>query len=165
MDRSLPGGYTKVSVPVFKNGTAETGIESYFTGAMIEELERHGLADVTNEDDSQVVVRGTIQSIRYERGAYQSGDLLTSAGVPDAVLAKEYYINVNAEVKLIRRSDQKVLWSSTFDGRRLYQAPQITTKGLNSANSLYNHSARLQNIATMAKEMMEQAHNHMTENF
>lgn len=160
----MPGGYNKVSVPVFKNATAEPGIESYFTSAMIEELERHGLADVTIEDDAQVVVTGTINSVRYERGAYLSSTEL-SQNLPDAVMAKEYYINVNALVKLVRKSDQKVLWSSTFDGRRLYQAPQITIKGLNSANALYNHSARLQNIATMAKEMMEQAHNHMTENF
>ncbi|HEX4925232.1 MAG TPA: LPS assembly lipoprotein LptE [Bdellovibrionales bacterium] len=172
-NRSLPGGYTKVSVPIFKNSTGEVGVETYFTTAMIEELERHDLAEVTGEHDAQVELQGTIQNIRYERGAYQPIPSDTSSGGqpnPDLIplgtaLAKEYYISVSTEVKLVRRSDQKVLWSNTFNSRRQYPAPYITTIGLNSANALYNHSARLQNIATMAKEMMEQAHNHMTENF
>jgi hypothetical protein len=158
LKRTLPGGYTKVAVPIFKNSSSEPGIETYFTSAMIEELERHDMADVTGEDDAQVVLEGTIQSIRYERGAYFSPE-------PNTALNTEYYINVNTEVKLIRKSDQKLLWSNVFSGRRQYYAPQITINGLKSANALYNHSARLRNLGTIAKEMMEQAHNHMTENF
>lgn len=165
-NRSLPGGYTKVSVPIFKNSTGEPGVETYFTTAIIEELERHDLAEVTGEHDAQAVLQGTIQNIRFDRTAYYQPDATSAERIPEGTaLNKEYYITINAEVKLIRRSDQKVLWSNTFTSRRQYLAPLITTIGLNSANALYNHSARLQNIATMAKEMMEQAHNHMTENF
>jgi curli biogenesis system outer membrane secretion channel CsgG len=164
--KSLPGCYNKVSVPVFKNKTQETGIENFFTRAMIEELERNRFADVTNEDEAQVILEGTITDLKYERGAYFSATDNLGVTLPDqTALSKEYYIDVTTELKLVRKADHKVLWSSTYDGQKQYPAPRITTKGLNSANALYNHSARLQNIAAIAKEMMAQAHNHMTENF
>jgi hypothetical protein len=166
LKRSLPGGYNKVSVPVFKNKTQETGVEAFFTTAMIEELERNRFANVTEDEEAQVVLEGTVTSISYNRGAYfSSGDDLGVTLPEGTVLTKEYYVTATTQLRLIRKSDQKVLWVSSYNSEKQYPAPQITIKGLNSANALYNHSARLQIVSALAKEMMAQAHNHMTENF
>src|SRR5687768_11191615 len=92
LKRSLPGGYNKVSVPVFKNSTQEPGIESFFTTAMIEELERNRFASVTPDEEAQVVLEGTVTSIAYDRGAFFSQDDLGVTLPGDASLAKEYYV-------------------------------------------------------------------------
>jgi hypothetical protein len=157
--RALPGGYNRLSIPIFKNRTSEPGIESFFTKAMIEELERNKYAEITTGDDAQVILEGEITGLTYVRGA--------STEVPNikVQLATEYRVVISTAVRLVRRSDQKVLWEGLFSGEKQYPAPRITMENLNSANAIYNHSAQLQNIAVLARSMMAQAHSQMTENF
>lgn len=162
LKRHLPGGYDRVAVPMFKNKSFETGIESYFTAAMIEELERDHFAKVTSRDDAQVILEGNIGSVNYGAGAQVDDPALVTR---DVVLSKEYRIYVSANLKLIRVSDQKILWSGGFSGEKQYPAPQMTIEGLDTSNATYNHSARMDNIKLLARDMMIQAHINMTENF
>lgn len=71
-ERSIPGGYKQVSVPVFKNKTQETGIEVGFTKSLINEFQRSRIARVVEKPLSEVSVVGSIDSVSYQPGQKES---------------------------------------------------------------------------------------------
>ena len=162
-ERGIPGGYENVAVPVFKNETIEAGSEVYFTNAIILELERSRLAHIVSKDLAQVTLNGIVSSIVYspESPLYHS-TVTFPAGVGPTF---GYRIFVKVSLELKRNYDQKLLWKSEFQGERTYNAASIGTPGLNSADATYNHSAHYQNIAQLARDMMAEAHDRLTENF
>ena len=159
-DRQIPGGYRTIAVPVFKNMTHETGAEVYFTNAMIRELERARVGVVTNKEDAQVTLEGSVDSIDYVGGSPEK--FLSDT----AVLNRSVQIIAGTTLRLRRNSDQKVLWESAFRKELGYASPFIVqTEALTSVNALYNHSARHQNLEVIAADMMVEAHDRLTENF
>lgn len=167
-DRSLPGGYRQVFIPMFKNQSMEPGIEVAFTNALILEFEKAKIGHIVDEKEAEVVVEGVIERVDFTR-----------AGPPDTsdpekaknklptgtVRTFAYDIIITAQIFLRKTSDQSVLWSGKFVGDRTYNAPRIETAVVNTVNPLYNQSARRQNIDSKASEMMAEAHNRITENF
>ena len=173
-ERQIPGGYRLVSVPVFKNSTSEVGIEVYFTDAMIRELERSKLAKVVDKRGAEVVLIGTVESVKYLTTNAQiigpsspsptpkvGANLIDNGGVQNT----EYRILVTTDLKLQRVSDERILWQGKFSGERTYLTPIVSILGLNGVNSLYNQSAREQNIKLMSTDIMIEAYERMTENF
>ncbi|USN46070.1 MAG: LptE family protein [Pseudobdellovibrionaceae bacterium] len=167
-DRSLPGGHQKVAIPVFENQTSLVGAETYFTNAIIREFVRSKVAEVTSKDQSQAVIEGIITEIAYKPVAQKKGgdseDRVTQLP-SDTVLTTEYRIEVSATVRLRQKSDNQIIWQGGFKKEKTYSAPQIGLEVVNTANPLYNHSARHENIRLMAKDMMAEAYGRMTENF
>jgi hypothetical protein len=163
-DRSIPGGFKKIAIPIFKNKSQEVGAELSFTNSLLQEFQRSKVADVVPESLAEVIVRGEITNIKYTgQGSLIAGGNNT---LPlDTVLSTEYLINLEVSVTLIRVYDGKILWQSGFRGEKTYSAPQITRAGLNSANPLYNLSSRRQNIDLMAQDLMAEAYGRITENF
>ncbi len=160
-DRSLPGGYRQVFVPVFANKSMEPGIEVAFTNSLIQEFERAKIGRLTEDTQAEVIAEGTIQSVTYTPKSKKEGlDLPTGS-----VLAAQYQILITAQIRLLRSSDRTVLWQGTFTGERDYIAPQVLIAGVNTVNPIYNLSGRRQNIDSMAVKMMSEAHDRMTENF
>jgi len=169
-DRRLPEGYTLVSIPVFRNSTQEVGVEVPFTNAIIRELERSQIAKVVSKSDAQVVLEGNIQKIQYDVANQITCDAAPGQSCPipipqKTVLNTEYRITVETKLELRRVSDNRVLWSEQFTNQKSYLAPKIGIEGLNSANALYNHSARQENLSSMAVDLMAEAHGRLTENF
>ncbi len=163
-DRSLPGGYHQVFIPIFKNKSQEPGIEVAFTNALIQQFERTKIGRVTDAKQAEVVVEGVIESVTYNKSGDLSSD--TRADLPlGTVFTSQYQILITANIVLKRNSDKAVLWSGNFTGERSYSAPQVTTAGVNTVNPLYNLSARRQNIERKALDMMSEAHDRITENF
>lgn len=161
-DRSLPGGYRQVFVPIFKNRTQEPGIEVSFTNNLIQEFERAKIARVTDASQAEILVEGVIESVEYNKSATD----LTSPDMPTGtVLATSYQIVVRTHIRLRRNSDKSVLWEGSFSRERTYNAPQVTAAVINTVNPLYNLSAKRQNIDVISFEMMSEAHDRMTENF
>lgn len=164
-DRQIPGGYRTVAIPVFANKSMEAGIEAYFTNALIREFERGRVGRVTSKSEAQTTLEGSIDNVNYvvtnQVSKEQGGGFL-----PDKIILNtEYRILLTATLKLRRNSDQKILWEGSFNGERSYLAPQIGQEGINSADAVYNQSARYQNIEAMASYLMNEAHNRITENF
>ncbi len=185
-DRALPGGYRMVAVPVFKNSTPEVGIEVPFTNAMIRELQRTRVGQLADKNSAQVTLEGTIDSVQYletvqvvpqpvSTSGQSSGPAVGNVLLPQPqsqpsivngeVLNSQYRILLQATLRLRRNSDQKIIWSGTFNNERSYLAPQIGVPGLETADALYNQSAHWQNIEQMATDLMAEAHDQMTENF
>jgi TolB-like protein len=168
-DRDLPGGYSEVAIPVFENQTPEVGIESYFTNSIIEEFARSKRIQVIDQRDAPVRLEGVIVDIKFQRSALAEGTGKESQeveGLPDeTILTTEYRVRVTAQVYLRRLSDQKIIWSGAFKGEDIYTAPQVGSAGVNSANALYNHSARRQVVQGIANDMMAEAYRRVTERF
>lgn len=160
-DRSLPGGYTQVHIPIFKNLTQEVGIEVGFTNALIAEFERSRAARVVPATYADTQVDGEIVTLQYLPGGIQEGGKFPHG----SVLASEYRVLLTVRVTLRKKSDQSILWQGQFQGERTYVAPQVVQAGVNTVNPLYNLSARRQNIEIMAADLMSQAHDRMSESF
>ena len=162
--QGLPGGYRQVAIPVFSNKTQEVGAEVAFTNAMIREFEQSKVAEVVSVDVTPLKLEGEIISIKYEsRSAAQSNEI---KALPEkTVLTTSYQIVVQAKIRLRRTSDQAILWEGAVTNEKVYSAPRIGTPAVNSANVLYNQSARQQNLDGLASDMMEEAHDRMTESF
>lgn len=165
--RSLPGGYKQISIPIFKNHSQEVGVEVAFTQALLQEFYRSSVATVVDDPLAEVRLEGDIKSIQYLPEAKLIGDTKTGTTyLPQgAVLASQYRVLVDVNMRLIRRSDGYRLWESNFPQERTYAAPQVTLTGLNTVNPLYNLSARRQILEVMAGDMMVEAHSRITENF
>ncbi len=165
-DRQIPGGYRTVAIPVFQNRTLEAGIESYFSNALVREFERGRVGRVAEKSEAQTTLEGTIESVGYAVSTQIQNTPETNQFLPfGTILNTEYRINLMTTLRLRRNSDQKILWEGSFNGERSYLAPQIGKPGVNSANAVYNQSARYQNIQAMATDLMNEAHNRITENF
>ena len=178
-DRQIPGGYRMIAVPVFKNDTAETGVEVFFTNALVRELERSRLAKVTDVASAEVNLVGVVSSIKYsptnsyniDQSQVDSAHFKAGPGgfgpnlATGTVQNTEYRILVTTQLQLVRISDHKVVWAGEFKNERTYLAPKIAIQDLTSANATYNQSARDQNLQLMAKDTMREAYERLTENF
>ncbi len=166
-ERSLPGGYRQIAIPVFVNRTHEVGLEVAFTNAIVREFEESQIAAVVPLDGAPLRLEGYIENIRYEsRSAAEGGTTSEIKALPDkTVLVTSYQIVITSRIRLRRQSDQAVLWEGSVVNERVVQAPRIGSQVVNSANVLYNQSAKQLNITSLATEMMEEAHDRMTENF
>ncbi len=168
VQRDLPGGYKQVSIPVFKNKTPQVAVEAYFTNELINQFSRSQVAEVVDTAQAPVTIEGVIKEINYT-GQHQ---VKCVAGEPcevnipeNSVLSTEYRVNVDVDIILRRNSDQKVLWTGPFHSEGVYSAPQLALPVINSANPLYNNAARKDILERLAKDMMAEAHDRMTENF
>jgi hypothetical protein len=166
LSKGLPGGYTQVAVPVFKNNTVDTGAEVFFTRSLIEEIERGKKAQVISKDQAEVILEGTLTSVQTIHGAQVTSGAPGFERLPErAVLTKEFRVLVYVDVQLKRKADEKILWKGAFIGEQRYASPQVTESSLNTANPLYNFSARYQTLRLIAVDMMQEAHDRLIENF
>lgn len=166
--RKFPGNYEVVEIPMFKNLSQEPGVEVTFTNSLIQEFERNKVArvvDSSHQPSSPVVVRGEITSIQYLASAPVQKTEQAPYLPEGAVIASAYRVVVTTAVSIVEKSSGKVLWTSSFIGESSYAAPQVTIARLNSVNPLYNLSSRRRIIESIARDLMVEAHDRMTENF
>lgn len=165
-DRAVPGGYKEIAIPVFKNKTSEVGIESDFTNALIRRFERSQVATVTSKATAPLRLDGVIETLEVKSGPAVKGERGSKNALPvDTVLTSVYELKLTARIRLRRQSDEKVIWESVFSEQRNYQAPRIGESVVNSANATYNQSARHFVLTQIAEELMQEAHERITENF
>jgi TolB-like protein len=163
---TLPGGVKTIYVPVFRNLSPEPGVEVFFTDSMKSEILRSGYATIQNsEGESDAVLVGTILSV----------DIITDESVTEAsktqflpsgtVLSSNVKVTVTTRIVLRRKLSTDTLWSSEFTQSRNYVPPQVTLPVLNSANNLYNESAKRQTLSVLSNELMQLAFDRLVDNF
>lgn len=166
-ERSVPGGYKEIAIPIFKNRSQEVGVETDFTNALVLQFERSQVARVTTQAAAPVRIEGEILKV----GLIGTGGGIIGGKDPNnplptnAALWTEYQINLEAKITVRRQSDEKILWEGKLSDQKIYEAPRIGEPVVNSANATYNDSARRHALATLAEEMMAEAHDRITENF
>ena len=164
----LPGNIKTVFVHPFKNLSNEPGIEVYFTESIKKEILSSSLIVLKSSDlNSEGYIKGDITEIKI-----MSSDDSVIEATKDAkflpygtVLSTQVKVEVKVHVELWSQKENKLIWSSDFAQAVNYTPPQITLPVVNSANNLYNLSARRQTLESLAQQMMQLAYDRMVDNF
>ena len=122
--RTLPGDVKKIVIPVFDNHTMEPDIEVPFADALQTEFYRTRYAEVVqSKKDADAIVQGTITSFLVSQVARKA--LPISGPQSDNIsVTREYLVRIDVLVKLIRVSDNKVLWQNQiWDSERYIANP------------------------------------------
>jgi hypothetical protein len=163
---SLPGGAKVLFVPVFKNISTEPLIEAYFTEALRSEILRSGYAQLANgEPGADAVLIGTVRTVEVTTDELVVKSKDSSYLPVDTVLSLKAKVKVEVDLVLKRKGSSEVLWQSSYGQTMDYTPPQLTLPTINSANNLYNLSARKQTFQTLSKEMMHLAFDRMVDTF
>lgn len=159
-ERTLPGGFMEVRVPMFKNITQEVGIETYFTNALIDEINHSHVAKLNPSSDLELL--GTIHSVQY----VSSGPAIARKfGKDNLAVNREYRVVIVFELTLKKRFEEVPLWSDKFTGERSFASSFVKSTIVSGANPLYNLSARRRNISELAMDMVAEATDKLTESF
>ena len=164
VDRRLPGGFHRVAIPMFTNSSMEVNVENQFTNALRLEFERSKIAQIVPAKDAQAVIYGKIDSLEVEIDPNSRVQELAYSPT-HTVLSTQYRVRMTISLVLKQKDNGKVFWSGKVTNEKVYSAAQVTLAGLNSANPLYNQSAKIENIAALARDMMAEGHDRITENF
>ena len=155
---------------MFENQSQEVGAETYFTQALINELQRSGFIIVTDKSSAEVVINGTILGV-LNTGAgsfstfYKTDHIAKKSAPYSASMFTEYLLTVSANIRANRTRDDKMIWQTFLRNQKNYRGPRLKKDGLRSSNPLYNQSTKKQTIKLIANEMMSEAFDRLTENF
>ncbi len=165
---ALPGQVKRVHMPIFNNKSTEPGIEVYFTESLKTEAIKSGLVQLSGtESESDAILTGVINEIEVtsDESVIESIDDRKSYLPNSTVLSTQTKVTVRVSVSLKKKNSSEILWSSDFKQSRYYTPPQVTLPVINTANNLYNLSARRQTLETLSKEMMQLAFDRLVDNF
>ena len=142
---SLPSGVTSVSVEMFQNRTAETGVETIITNDLIYEFTRHEQVVVTGSDKADAILTGVVQSIS-ERTISRTGEYTSD----------ERRVELKLNLKLTNKSGG-VIWSakgvSDDEAYKVMPGKQSTELRKREA------------IKTLSKRLAEDIFNRLTADF
>lgn len=163
---SLPGKVKSIQIPLFKNESAEVGAETYFTNALKTEALRAKFIQIKNDEkDAEAILQGKITGVDVIADESVIEAKNTKYLPTETVIATQYKVSVGVELTLKRKGSSEILWSGGFRQETNYSAPQITLPVINTANALYNQSAKRQTLDALSKEMMQAAFDRMLEDF
>ena len=142
---SLPSGITSVSIEMFKNRTAETGVETIITNDLIYEFTRHEQMIVTGSDKADAILTGVVKSIS-ERTISHKGEYTSD----------ERRVMLNLDLQLTNKSGG-VIWSaksvSDNEAYKVMSNKQSTERNKRDA------------IKELSKRLSENIFNNLTANF
>src|SRR3989338_3824495 len=149
----LPGGIKSVFIPTFQNRTKEAGIENTFTSALRNEFIKSKAIHVGDRAQAQGEIIGKVMQLSLEATSHEEKNLESRGS---KILAREYNVNVTVEVSLVRRKDQKMLWSRTLSDSRRYSSAE---------DLLSNEVKQREAFDKISVYVMEQVHDQMFEDF
>ena len=142
---SLPAGITSISVEMFKNRTAETGVENIITNDLIYEFTRHEQVVVTGSDKADAILTGVVKSIS-ERTISHTGKYTSN----------ERRVELKVDLQLTDKSG-RVIWSakavSENEAYQVMSEKQSTERNKRIA------------IQTLSKRLAENIFNGLTADF
>ena len=111
-DPWVGGDARVVYVQLFENTTAQPYLDNYMTDALVEELSRSRLFELTeNVDAAEVLVGGTVDSFTSSAVSYSSTDTIS-----------DYLATMGITVKLVQNSNDQVLWQEKMSRSETYSA-------------------------------------------
>ncbi len=162
----LPGNVKRVQIPIFKNKSQEPEIESFFTNSLKTEALKSSVVSLQDEESaSEAILQGTIIQV----DVFSEESVVEAAATKylpaETVITTQYRVTVTVALELKKKGSSEILWSGKFTQAKNYSTPQITLPVINTANSLYNFSAKRQTLNSLSKDMMQEAFDRMLENF
>lgn len=142
---SLPGKIRNVRVAILDNRTTETGLENLVTNDLIYEFTRSGKARVTDSDNADATLSGTIRYLRIASVAHSSSST-----------AVERRVTVGVDLKLADTAGT-VIWSiKDFSANETYDV---------ASSKLDTEQNKQQALIQLSKRLAERVYNRMTEDF
>lgn len=142
---TAPEGVKSIAIPVLENRTAESGIETTFTGNLIDEFTRSKILDVVDEPEADAVLRGRVRSVDVETvshtATYDSG-------------VERVTVKLDLQVK---RTDGLVLWA--VEGISDDESFQV------SDDKRVTEENKRQAIAEISERIAEKVHSRIFEDF
>lgn len=142
----LPGGIQTITVEMLDNRSSETGIETAFTNALINELNRRRRGTVVDSQKADAVLAGAIESLTW--------DTVARRGVNTASERRVY-----ASLSLtLTDGAGNVLWKRA--GLKAEQAYAVV-----DGNKSSTESNRRKAINILSEQMAEYVYRRLTDNF
>lgn len=111
-DSWVGGDARIVYVRLFENMTAEPYLDNYMTDALIEELSRSRLFELTeNRDAAEVLIGGTVDDFQSDAVSYSSSDRIT-----------DYRATMAVTVRLQNNGGGQVMWQDKLRRSEDYSA-------------------------------------------
>jgi outer membrane lipopolysaccharide assembly protein LptE/RlpB len=143
---NLPSDVRTIAIPVFKNNTGETRIESIFTDQTIFQFTRSQLLRVVGEKSADAILRGDITRADVEDVSYTAQET-----------SQQRRITIVVKASLTRTRDGKLLWQRhELKQQRTYavgSSPQVTDLNKQEA------------VNDLAKSLAQTLHDSVFENF
>ena len=100
---SIPSDVTKVAIPLFDDNTSFPGLRDNLTNLVIDAFIANNILRVVNESDADLLITGTILSIRQQAAIITTGEEVD-----------QFDVYVNVKVKCEHLSSCKVWWEKTL---------------------------------------------------
>jgi len=111
-DPWVGGDARVVYIQLFENTTAEPYLDNYMTDALVEELSRSRLFELTEDvDAAERLIRGTVDSFTSKAVSYSSTDTIT-----------DYRATMGITVRLLDSRKDQVLWQEKMRRSEDYSA-------------------------------------------
>jgi len=111
-DSWVGGDARIVYVQLFENMTAEPYLDNYMTDALVEELSRSRLFELTEDAGAaEVLINGTVDSFTSHAISYSSTDTIT-----------DYRATMSITAKLLDVSNDQVMWQERIRRSEEYSA-------------------------------------------
>lgn len=140
----FPAGIQSVSVPVFKNKTAQTGAENTFTSGLLYEISRRGGVALADQNDAAATIIGTVSSIRTATVSHT-----------EANVSAERRVYVVLNVRLIDSSGA-VIWHGDVRDSEVYTV---------ATDKLQTEENKKAALTRLSENMAESIYNRITSNF
>lgn len=143
---NLPSDVRTIAIPVFKNYTGETRIESTFTDQTIFQFTRSQLLRVVSEKSADAILKGEITRADVEDVSYTAQET-----------SKQRRITIAVKASLTRTKDGKLLWQR----HELKQQRTFAVGSSPQATDLNKAAA----VNELAKSLAQTLHDSVFENF
>ncbi len=100
---ALPSYIKKVAVPLFDDNTAYPGVREDLTNKVVDAFVEDNTLKITNENNADIIISGTIMSISQRAAALTKDEDVT-----------EFQVYVNVRVKCEDIKQNKTLWQKTI---------------------------------------------------
>ena len=100
---SIPSDITKIAIPLFDDNTSYPGVREDLTNLVIDAFIANNILLVVNESEADLLVTGTILSIREQASIITTGEEVD-----------QYDVYVNVKVKCENIRSGKVWWEKTI---------------------------------------------------
>ncbi|MBU0987400.1 MAG: hypothetical protein KKH68_09125 [Proteobacteria bacterium] len=142
---NFPAGIRSISINMFENPTAETGVENVFTNDLIYELTRAKKVILTTKDHADAILTGVIASLQTHT--------ITHRGQSTSL---ERRITVSIDL-MINDAGGRLIWSaknvSAYEEYNVSSDKQVTERNRQNA------------ISELSKRLAENIYNRLTDDF
>ena len=112
---ALPSHIRTIAVPMFGNKTSEFGVREDITDALIEQFTQDNTLKVVDQRSADSMIRGEIENIREQAGAYNQNEQVSEIKV---------YVTVSAAFEDLKKKE--VIWEEQITQWGTYN-PDLTT--------------------------------------